>query len=69
MATNSSDIAAWMSKANDPLMQDDVAFDPECPGQRFVLSLALLLTEEMCVYRFINQRNGPGPIPLNAMPR
>ena len=33
MATNKSDIAAWMSAANDPLMQDDVACNPECPAE------------------------------------
>ena len=33
MATNKSDIAAWMSIASDPLMQDDVACDPECPAE------------------------------------
>jgi hypothetical protein len=33
MATNKSDIAAWMAIASDPLMQDDVACDPECPAE------------------------------------
>ena len=33
MGDKKSDVDLWMSKANDPSQQDDVASDPECPPE------------------------------------
>ena len=33
MSDKNSDVELWMSRANDPSQQDDVASDPECPAE------------------------------------
>jgi len=61
MATNISDVAAWMSRANDPLMQDDVAFDPECPTE-----VLIWLAKNVTTSSFYGISSNPS-LPLEAI--
>lgn len=61
MAANKSDSATWMSKANDPLLQDDVAGDPECPAE-----VLIWMAKNVSTSSFYGLSSNPS-LPLEAI--
>jgi hypothetical protein len=61
MGDKKSDVDLWMSKANDPSQQNDVASDPECPPE-----VLMWMAKNTATSSFYGLSNNPA-LPLEAI--